>query len=86
MHVVILEHGAIKMIKRSMEQGKILKRSREQLQDKNHGARGKSKKEQGAQKNEKGARKRVKRSKGQKKLKELGARGRIVKGATTPPP
>ena len=43
------------MIKRSMEQGEIVKRSREI--ETNHGARGKSKKEQGAQKNEKGARK-----------------------------
>ncbi len=55
--MAILEQGAEKDVKRSMEQREILKRSMEQ--GKNHGARRKIKKEQGAWKNEKGARKQV---------------------------
>ena len=44
--MIILEHGAPKMTKRSMEPRKIVKRSMEQ--EKNPGAKGKIKKEQGA--------------------------------------
>ena len=49
--MVIPEQEAPKLLKRSMEQRTISKRSTEQA--KNPGARGKVKKEQGAEKNEK---------------------------------
>ncbi len=62
--MIILEQGAPTMIKRSMEQRKILHRSMEQ--EKHPAAKGKIKKEQGAQKNEKEAGKRVKKEQGQK--------------------
>ena len=62
--MTILEQGALKMIKRSREQRKILKRSMEK--EKNPGARGIIKKEHGAQRNEKGAEKMVKKEQGAK--------------------
>ena len=57
--MIILEQGTPKVIKRSMEQGKILEGS--MAHERNPGARGKIKKEQGAQKNVKGARKELKK-------------------------
>ena len=71
--MVILEQGAEKNRKRTMEQREILKRSMDQ--EKNRGARRKNKKEQGAWKNEKVARKKVKKGARGKKLKGAGSEG-----------
>ncbi len=77
--MVILEQGAEKMIKSSMERREILKRSMEQ--EKNLGARRKIKKEQGAWENEKGAWKKVKKKEqGAKNVKKQGGRGQRGKG------
>ena len=60
--MVILEQRVPKMIKRSIWQRTILKRSKEQ--EKDPGPKGKMKKEQRAQKNEKGARNKVTKEQG----------------------